>query len=158
MDLTMAQLVEALKTAEKNLDKARRDFDSFFDALRSSIESKDYTALALDLVERIFSAFRDANSGAGQGGGFFSNLLKLHEGGVVPGPRGREVLAVLQAGERVLPLDHDSRMAARGAGMTIQLGTQVVGNVDAPVLDAVGLNADRIAAELAPAFEALGLF
>lgn len=45
----------------------------------------------------------------------------FHDGGVVPGPRGQEVAAILQAGERVLPLndplntalDRDQAMLAR---------------------------------------------
>lgn len=36
-------------------------------------------------------------------------LPTFHEGGIVPGPRGAEVLGVLQAGERVLPLGTTDR-------------------------------------------------
>ncbi len=42
----------------------------------------------------------------GGGGG-----LTMHEGGYVPGPRGQEVAAILQAGERVLSLDEVDKMS-----------------------------------------------
>jgi hypothetical protein len=42
----------------------------------------------------------------GGGGG-----LVLHDGGYVPGPRGQEVAAILQAGERVLSLDEVDSMS-----------------------------------------------
>lgn len=49
------------------------------------------------------------------GGAAFS---VLHDGGVVPGPAGQEVLAILQAGERVIPLEDASR-----GGQTIVVNT-----------------------------------
>jgi hypothetical protein len=61
----------------------------------------------------------------GGGGG-----LILHEGGYVPGPRGQEVAAILQAGERVLSLDEVDSMS-RGipaAGMGGGVGGSWVDN------------------------------
>ena len=44
----------------------------------------------------------------------FPNLPRFHQGGVVPGPSGADVLGVLRAGERVLPVG-----AAGGGGTTV---------------------------------------
>lgn len=45
-------------------------------------------------------------------------LNKFHSGGVVPGPIGQEVLAVLQAGERVSPVGSTSDGRGGGGGST----------------------------------------
>jgi hypothetical protein len=59
----------------------------------------------------------------GQGGS--GGIPLFHEGGYVPGPRGQEVAAILQAGERVLSLDEVDSMS-RGipaAGMAPGAGS-----------------------------------
>jgi hypothetical protein len=55
----------------------------------------------------------------------------LHQGGVVPGPPGADVLAVLQAGERVVP-----RGAAAASAPTIVVNI-TGGLVDGPTIDAL---------------------
>lgn len=48
------------------------------------------------------------------------NLPRFHDGGVVPGRPGQEVLAILQAGEQVLTADQQRAMSSTGgAGMVI---------------------------------------
>jgi phage-related minor tail protein len=44
----------------------------------------------------------------------FPYIPRLHTGGVVPGPYGQEQVTVLQAGERVTPMDADNAAAASG--------------------------------------------
>ena len=45
------------------------------------------------------------------------NLPEFHSGGVVPGPVGSELLAVLQAGERILPIDQADASSMTAAEM-----------------------------------------
>lgn len=56
----------------------------------------------LDAVARRVNAISGANVRVSVGGG---GGLVMHDGGIVPGPRGQEVAAILQAGERVVSLD-----------------------------------------------------
>ena len=75
-------------------------------------------------INNAFSRTIDLNPGTppsprrpSTGGGTSSGrkIGKLHDGGIVPGPRGQEVLAVLQAGEKVTPL------SGNGAGGDIYI-------------------------------------
>jgi hypothetical protein len=59
------------------------------------------------------------------------NIPYLHQGGVVPGPPGADVLAILQAGERVVP-----RGAAATGAPTIVVNING-GLVDGPTIDAL---------------------
>ena len=55
-----------------------------------------------------------------------SNLMKFHQGGVVPGRPGQEVVALLQAGERVIPANKASSMG------NIQITVNLYGRYDSP--------------------------
>jgi hypothetical protein len=62
--------------------------------------------------------------------GHTTSGLQFHEGGIVPGPRGQEVAAVLQAGERVMSLSEVDAMAnAKPAAMSAAGGTTVTNNI-----------------------------
>ncbi len=50
-------------------------------------------------------------------------LPKFHQGGIVPGAPGAEMLAVLQAGERVIPADRSMSSAGVGASVTFRGNT-----------------------------------
>ena len=63
----------------------------------------------------------------------------------VPGPPGAEVLAMLEAGERVIPA---GASAFRGEGGAVHITQQVTGDVDAAVLRAVRRNGRELAAML----------
>lgn len=53
---------------------------------------------------------------------------KMHDGGVVPGTVGQDVLAILQAGERVIPLDEADGRSMRPAPVPINLsGSRYLG-------------------------------
>jgi hypothetical protein len=66
-----------------------------------------------------------------------STAIKLHSGGIVPGPRGREVPAILQAGEAVVSLGQMNRAGMggnAGASLNVHPGAvniTVNGNADA---------------------------
>jgi uncharacterized protein YoxC len=74
----------------------------------------------------------------GKVGGFTigtPNIPYLHQGGIVPGTPGSDVLAMLQAGERVIPRGDDSRT------VTVNLNVSVT-SPDGTVTD---LDADKVA-------------
>lgn len=77
----------------------------------------------------------------GKWGGFWigtPNIPYLHAGGIVPGVPGSDVPAILQAGERVLPM----REAGRGGGITINIESFVGSDHD------IDKFADRLAMRL----------
>lgn len=63
----------------------------------------DYAQRILKPVGQLIAGFR-----AGGPAGLIRSLMSFHDGGVVPGPAGQEVAAILQAGERVVPLGGDT--------------------------------------------------
>ncbi len=66
------------------------------------------------------------------------NIPKFHNGGVVGGPPGSEMLAVLQAGETVAP-------AGAAAALVIRAGDAALDHVLVAVLSrAVGARADNV--------------
>ena len=75
--------------------------------------------------------------GLGGSGWSVPNLPRFHSGGVVPGPAGSEMLAVLQAGETVLPTQGGA------AGVTIVLGSDGTAFGDALVEVLAGAMRDR---------------
>lgn len=74
----------------------------------------DYAQRFLAPVGAIVGGFR-----AGGVTGLIQSLMSFHDGGVVPGPAGQEVAAILQAGERVIPLDQ----AGTGQSVTITINS-----------------------------------
>ena len=77
-------------------------------------------------------------------GGLFGGLF--HEGGTVPGAMGQEVLAVLQAGERVIPLNEVEHIdARRGSHLTVNIVQHVTGDVDAATLRSLRTHAREMA-------------
>lgn len=63
------------------------------------------------------------------------HIPKLHEGGVVPGARGSETLALLEAGERVIPADRAGGRGGGGAGGAVVVGFR--GNTDTAVANLI---------------------
>ena len=88
---------------------------------REQIDRVRFSAQSLDgkvYTVRLKTIYETVQKGATSGPGF-----KFHEGGIVPGRRGEEIAAVLQAGEEVLSLDSprnsgnvSRRFAGVGAG------------------------------------------
>lgn len=76
-------------------------------------------------------------------GGKSFTIPKLHQGGIVPGPIGQEVPAILQAGEAVLPIQAVRNLAAerQGSGttynITVNAGISDPAEVGRRVVDAV---------------------
>lgn len=106
---------ELLPTLEQLRDDGHLTEESFL-ALKRALEQTQGAADDLNgttIRLNFEQVWRNQFSGTAArqfGGAAFS---VLHDGGVVPGPTGQEVLAVLQAGERVIPLD------GSGGGMTL---------------------------------------
>ena len=88
------------------------NWDSVGDALLASLTA----TFAQEFVGGVFSSLL-----GGAGGGLFS----FHEGGVVPGPRGSERLALLEAGERVLTV----RQQQQAGGNTVNVTLNATGDV-----------------------------
>lgn len=116
---------------------------SYFSSATSSVASA-FTSLGNRIKSALVGAFNAAANAynrtigslsftvpgwvPGMGGKGFSmpKIPTFHEGGFVPGARGSETLALLQAGERVIPASR----ADRGMQGSSQLSVSFTGNVD----------------------------
>ena len=103
-----------------DLSSLPKAFLANFQAAMAERASAQFASLAATLLDRLLGSL---GSGSGAGGILRRLLPSFHNGGVVPGRRGQEVLALLQGGERV------SREGA--AGLVINLPLQVNGSMDA---------------------------
>ena len=126
---TFAPEAPALNLARRFNDDVRRafaqlDFSGLADRLRHSFR----TALVDNFFDRIADDLPKLFGGAAGGGGFggfLKGVLSFHDGGVVPGRPGAEVLALLEAGETVTPA------GAGAAGTVVQnFSATYVGDVD----------------------------
>ena len=92
---------------------ASRLIDFWVNGLQGGAETEDILkAAALRLVSNFF---RQVESGEGFS---LSGLLQFHEGGVVPGPRGADVLVVAKAGETIIPAGNFLRQPESGEGFS----------------------------------------
>lgn len=129
---------------------------SFTDSLQNAFEtalSKRISAALQPVFDNLFGGFFSALQAGGPGRsaadpfGFSSGRvsssitgsgvqvpgLKFHSGGLVPGMKGREVPALLQAGEYVLPIDAVDKMAKGGPQQVFNYSPHIQGDITAAV-------------------------
>lgn len=105
------------------------------------LDGKTFEA-AVRVDVKIIGDTLDTSSGTITVGGTTSGgQIFLHDGGIVPGPRGAEVAAVLQAGERVISLRDQERAEANARRGGMEFGVPVTGgggnivqNITGPVM------------------------
>ena len=106
-----------------------------FDNVGREVSSSLSTTLRNFAQQGIQRAFGGGTTGSLLGG-LASRLFRFHDGGVVPGSRGQEVPAILEAGETIIP-------AGQSAGVPVTIN--LVGDVDRATLAAVRANIRDIA-------------
>lgn len=126
---------------------AQQDFGGLADRLREKFRAALVDNFFDRVAENLPGLFAKGGGGFGQrAGGFLRNVFSFHEGGVVPGPPGAEVFALLEAGERVSPAN------APGGAVVQNFAATYVGDVDDAVRRA---NARQVRANAQAAREAL---
>ncbi len=124
----------AWNKVKSGVDRALGWFKGFGGALRGALSSvtnillapfrAGFNAIARawnNTVGRLSFHIPDWVPGIGGNGFNMPNLPTFHRGGIVPGPPGREVLAVVQAGERVVPRGQGARTQASGMDLAATL-------------------------------------
>ena len=94
-----------------------------------------------NLFNQILQSISSQNTGLGNSiGGFFSNAPRLHSGiDRVPGRPGQEMVAILEAGEAVIPAGQNA------GGQQINVPITLVGNVDQSVESAMSRMGAQVA-------------
>ena len=134
----LAQFQQQLATMASQLGAATTSLNDFISAVGDA-NAIDWNQWSL--VNRPTSFINDDGQLVDQ----------FHEGGVVPGPIGQEKLALVQAGEEIIPFDRRMdmyRLLAGSGSRAVSIVQHVTGDVDAAVLRALRTNGREIGAIL----------